>query len=100
MLCISLYLIAWPLSEQHLQVFEKGNFAGLAEMKRNPRLFERVAPMGVNDIIMAVSYHHDSQPPLALPISSFEGQTDTTIDSWEHATMVYIYHRPISQHPS
>jgi hypothetical protein len=39
-----------------LKAFEAGNFAGVEEMKRNDRLFERVAPMGVNDIMMAVQY--------------------------------------------
>lgn len=30
--------------------------AGVEEMRRSDRLFERVAPMGVNDIMMAVTY--------------------------------------------
>lgn len=42
--------------ETLLKAFEAGNFAGVEEMKRNDRLFERVAPMGVNDIMMAVQY--------------------------------------------
>ena len=62
-----------------LQVFEKGNFAGLDEMKRNPRLFERVAPMGVTDIIMAVSYSHTPRSPLPVPITAFDGLRDYTI---------------------
>jgi len=39
-----------------LQAFEGGHFAGIEEMKRSDRVFERVAPMGVNDIMMAVQY--------------------------------------------
>ena len=45
--------------ETLLKAFEAGNFAGVEEMKRNDRLFERVAPMGVNDIMMAVQYRWD-----------------------------------------
>jgi surfactin synthase thioesterase subunit len=61
-------------------VFEKGNFAGLDEMKKNERLFNKVAPMGVNDIMMAVQYKHRSMPPLDIPIISFDGVLDNTID--------------------
>ena len=39
-----------------LKAFEAGNFAGVEEMRRNDRLLARVAPMGVNDIMMAVQY--------------------------------------------
>ena len=63
-----------------MQVFEKGNFAGLEEMKRNERLFNRVAPMGVNDIIMAVQYKHVAAEPLRVPIVAFDGLDDYTID--------------------
>ena len=41
---------------QLLAVFAAGNFAGIEEMRRNERLLERVAPLGVNDIAMAVQY--------------------------------------------
>lgn len=40
-----------------LSVFKAGNFAGVDEMERNPRLFDRVAPVGVADILLAVGYH-------------------------------------------
>ena len=73
--CISVL----QLTQLLLQVFEKGNFAGLEEMKRNPRLYDRIAPMGVTDIIMAVSYSHAARPPLAVPITSFDGIQDPTI---------------------
>ena len=63
-----------------VQVFEKGNFAGLEEMKHNPRLFDRVAPMGVNDIIMAVSYQHRLRPPLQVQTTAFDGLLDHTIE--------------------
>ena len=62
-----------------VQVFEKGNFAGLDEMKRNPRLFDRVAPMGVADIAMAVSYRHVQRAPLSVPVVAFDGLLDYTI---------------------
>ena len=66
-----------------MQVFEKGNFAGLDEMKKNERLFQKVAPMGVADIAMAVQYKHSShapEDPLPVPITCFEGMLDGTID--------------------
>ena len=63
-----------------MQVFEKGHFAGLEDMKRNERLFNKVAPMGVNDIMMAVQYRHTPQPPLDIPVTSFEGLLDETIE--------------------
>lgn len=63
-----------------MQVFEKGNFAGLEEMKKNERLFNRVAPMGVNDIMMAVQYKHEPAEPLQVPIVAFDGLDDYTID--------------------
>ena len=63
------------------QVFEKGNFAGLDEMKRSERQFNRVAPMGVADIVMAVQYRHVQRPPLrGTPIVALEGLADATID--------------------
>ena len=61
-------------------MFEKGNFAGLEEMKKNERLFNRVAPLGINDILMAVQYRHVERAPLAMPVVSFEGLLDGTID--------------------
>ena len=75
----------------HAQVFEKGNFAGLEAMKANPRMFARVAPMGVADIVTAVRYQHRQQPPLAAPITAFDGLLDATIDRgnmahWEQYT--------------
>ena len=76
-MCRARQKIAWPL---HAQVFEKGNFAGLEEMKRNKRLFNKVAPMGVNDIMMAVQYRHKQRPRLGLPVTTFDGVLDATID--------------------
>ena len=64
-----------------IQVFEKGNFAGLEEMKTNDRLFRKIAPIGVNDIMMAVQYEYVHRPPLSLPIVSFDGIKDATIDA-------------------
>ena len=66
--------------EKLLLAFEAGHFAGVEEMKKSERLFNRVAPMGVNDIMMAVQYRYDSSfPPLNLPIIAFDGTKDNTI---------------------
>lgn len=68
--------------EKLLLAFEAGHFAGVEEMKKSERLFNRVAPMGVNDIMMAVQYRYDaSMPPLKLPIIAFDGTKDNTIPS-------------------
>ena len=60
-------------------------------MKKNERLFNRVAPMGVNDIMMAVQYQHAQSAPLDLPLVAFDGLSDYTIDrgnmeKWEEYT--------------
>lgn len=66
--------------EKLLLAFEAGHFAGVEEMKKSERLFQRVAPMGVNDIMMAVQYRHDpTLPPLNIPIIAFDGAKDNTI---------------------
>jgi len=39
--------------DEVLYAFEAGHFAGIEEMKRSTELFDQVAPMAVNDIIMA-----------------------------------------------
>lgn len=68
--------------EKLLLAFEAGHFAGVEEMKHNARLFDRVAPMGVADIMMAVQYRYDaSQPPLDIPLIAFDGVRDNTIPS-------------------
>lgn len=66
--------------EQLLAVFEKGHFAGVEEMRTNPRLLARVAPMGVNDIGMACQFQYVPAPKLNIPITSFDGLEDNTID--------------------
>ena len=82
------------------QVFEKGNFAGLNEMKSNDRLFQKIAPIGVNDIMMAVQYQHVPRDPLAPPIISFDGLQDATIergnmDQWASYTTGTFRNIPI-----
>ena len=68
-----------------MSVFQKGNFAGVADMAANPRLFDRVAPIGVADILMAVSYlaPPPTRPRLGGPamhaVLAFEGGRDATI---------------------
>ncbi len=65
---------------QLLEVFERGHFAGVEEMRTNERLFNRVAPMGVNDIAMACMYNFYEAPKLDIPVTSFDGLEDNTID--------------------
>lgn len=66
--------------EKLLKAFEAGHFAGVEEMKKSQRLFDRVAPMGVADIMMAVQYKYDpALPPLDIPIIAFDGKKDNTI---------------------
>ena len=77
--------------ETLMLVFEKGNFAGLEEMKANERLFDRVAPMGVNDIMMAVQYRHVPRPPLRVPIVAFDGLLDATIDPCNMAQVFALF---------
>jgi hypothetical protein len=62
------------------QVFERGHFAGVEEMRTNERLFNRVAPMGVNDIAMACMYKFTGLHRLDIPMTSFDGLADNTID--------------------
>ena len=47
--------------ETILRVFRAGNFAGVDEMERSDALFQRVAPMAINDIVMAVQYRCGSR---------------------------------------
>lgn len=62
------------------QVFEKGNFAGVDAMKKSEKLFNRIAPMGVADITMAVQYRHVARSPLrGVPLTAFDGVLDATI---------------------
>ena len=84
----------------YAQVFEKGNFAGLEEMKINDRLFNKIAPIGVNDIMMAVQYQYVPLPPLDLPIISFDGLDDATIErgnmqEWKQYTAGAFMNVPI-----
>ena len=69
-------------------------------MKRNDRLFNKIAPLGVNDIMMAVQYQHVPLPPLNLPIVSFDGQDDATIErgnmqEWKQYTVGAFVNVPI-----
>lgn len=66
--------------EKLLLAFEAGHFAGVEEMKKSERLFNRVAPMGVNDIMMAVQYRYDpTHEPFNFPVIAFDGTKDNTI---------------------
>ena len=61
-------------------MFERGHFAGVEVMRTNERLFNRVAPMGVNDIAMACMYKFVGLHRLDIPMTSFDGLADNTID--------------------
>jgi len=64
-----------------LSVFKAGNFAGVADMETDPRLYDRVAPVGVADILLAVTYDAPppSRPALTCPILALDGVRDGTI---------------------
>lgn len=76
------FLATWDKvpKEQLLEVFERGHFAGVEEMRTNERLFNRVAPMGVTDIAMACKYKFFEAPKLDVPMTTFDGLADNTID--------------------
>lgn len=80
-----------------LKAFEAGHFAGIEEMKKSESLFRRVAPMAVNDIMMAVQYTYNSaQKPLPVPILAFDGVQDNTIPKnymkgWYKHTTKYFH---------
>lgn len=66
--------------EDVLYAFEAGHFAGIEEMKQSQDLYDLVAPMAVNDIMMAVQYEYLAENmPLSCPILAFDGARDNTI---------------------
>ncbi len=67
--------------DEVLYAFEAGHFAGIEEMKLSDALFDQVAPMAVNDIIMACRYDYLAgvNQPLSCPIVAFDGVEDNTI---------------------
>eukprot|EP00889_Picochlorum_renovo_P005162 jgi/Picre1/32192/NNA_007538.t1 len=66
--------------ENVLHAFEAGHFAGIEEMKQSKDLYDLVAPMAVNDIMMAVQYEYSVEnTPLSCPILAFDGAKDNTI---------------------
>ncbi|MEO2191081.1 MAG: beta-ketoacyl synthase N-terminal-like domain-containing protein [bacterium] len=67
--------------DEVLYAFEAGHFAGIEEMKQSDELFDQVAPMAVNDIIMACRYDYLAgiNQPLSCPIVAFDGVQDNTI---------------------
>eukprot|EP00887_Chlorella_sp_A99_P003340 scaffold26.g3340.t1 len=64
--------------QQLLDGFVVVGFAGVDDMSRNDRLFQRVAPIAVADLIMAVQ--HEACAPLSVPILAFDGVRDITIE--------------------
>jgi hypothetical protein len=76
-----------PAGSHACQVFERGHFAGVEEMRTNERLFDRVAPMGVNDIAMACQYKFSGAAQLDVPVTSFDGLEDNTIDTGDSLTV-------------
>ena len=66
-------------------------------MKANDRLYQKIAPMGVNDIMMAIQYEYVPRPPLDLPIIIFDGLHDATIErgnmeQWKQYTLKPFIH--------
>ncbi len=49
-------------------------------MKKNDRLCEKIAPMYMKDIMMAVQYQHVNRQPLDVPVIIFDGINDATIE--------------------
>ena len=94
------FLATWDKvpKEQLLAVFERGHFAGVDEMKRNERLFNRVAPMGVNDIAMACQYKFTPAAALTMPVISFEGLADNTIDPGAESPATWLASAAITKH--
>lgn len=66
--------------EEVLYAFEAGHFAGIEEMMASEKLFDKVAPMAISDIIMAINYVFDpSSKRISAPIVAFDGIRDNTI---------------------
>lgn len=60
----------------------------------------RVAPMGVNDILMAIQYKHIPDRRLNIPIIAFDGLSDATIDAgnlslWKQYTTSMFVNVPV-----
>lgn len=69
-------------------------------MKKNDRLYKKVAPMGVNDIMIAVQYQHVARQPLDVPLIIFDGINDATIErgnmqGWAEYTSSWFKDVPI-----
>ena len=69
-------------------------------MKKNDRLYNKVAPMGVNDIMIAVQYQHVARQPLDVPLIIFDGINDATIErgnmqEWAEYTSSWFKDVPI-----
>ena len=66
--------------DEVLYAFEAGHFAGIEEMKNSDLLYNRVAPIAVHDIMMAVNYEYQVwSRPVSMPIIAFDGVRDNTI---------------------
>ena len=79
---------------------KRGTLRALQEMKKNDRLYKKVAPMGVNDIMIAVQYQHVARQPLDVPLIIFDGINDATIErgnmqGWAEYTSSWFKDVPI-----
>ena len=72
-------------------MFEAGSFAGIEEMRTNERLLRRVAPMGVNDIAMACRYQFLTACDLDIPVTTFDGLADQTIERGAQPMTLYFH---------
>lgn len=94
-------LRAWDKlpKEKLLESFEQAHFAGIEEIKQNDKLFQRLAPMAVADLVMAMTYESTPCQLLPVPIVAFDGTLDTTIPRGEskHARCCTVWRMPCQQ---
>ena len=64
-----------------MAVFEAAHFAGVDDMRASDRLYQRVAPLCIADILLAIGYVAPpaTRPPLPCPIVALDGERDDTI---------------------
>ena len=66
--------------EETLEKFDRAHFAGVEEMRTNDQLFQRVVRTLGPDLAMAAQYKYLPGPRLEIPITTFDGLMDNTID--------------------
>lgn len=66
--------------EEALARFKRAHFSGVEEMRTNDDLFQRVVRIVGPDLSMACQYKYLPGPPLEIPVTTFDGLMDNTID--------------------